>query len=90
MFLNIGIKKQAKTSNGQIGAWCSEVGKKNRLTSVGFMNFEKDNRKQRNFYLNCFITKHITGFWTFKLALFGKFLVLLFIYFVNWHDVSLL
>lgn len=71
------IKKQAKTSNGQYSAWCSEVGEKNKLTSVGFMNFGKDNRKQqRNFRLNCSITKHITGFWTFKLALFGKFLIL--------------
>lgn len=57
------IKKQAKTSNGQYSAWCSEVGEKNKLTSVGFMNFGKDNRKQqRNFRLNCSITKHITGF----------------------------
>lgn len=36
---------------------------KNRLTSVGFIYFERENRKQqRNFCLDCFVTKHITGF----------------------------
>lgn len=56
------IRKQAKTPKGYISAWCSEV-EKNRLTSVGFMYFERENRKQqKNFCLDCFITKHITGF----------------------------
>lgn len=51
------IKKQAKTSNGQYSAWCSEVGEKNRLTSVGFMNFGKDNRKQQEFSFELFYNK---------------------------------
>lgn len=34
------IRKQAKTPNGSISASCSEVGK-NRLTSVGFIYFER-------------------------------------------------
>lgn len=56
------IRKQAKTPKGYISAWCSEV-EKNRLTSVGFMYFERENRKQqKNFCLDYFITKHITGF----------------------------
>lgn len=57
---------------------------KNRLTSVGFIYFERENRKQqRNFCLDCFVTKHITGFWTFKLALLGK-LLLLFLLLCEW------